>query len=225
MGHHRCYRNKATERFLLLGRSGIELLDVKTGQVTAHHYVRGACQYGIFPANGLIYVPSHSCACFIQAKLNGFNALAPKGNYDVPVPSIDEKRLQRGPAFNSPRSDSRPTLSQWPTYRRDTHEAARPRTGRRLRQLLNSNCAADSSSRCRRKLFVAQWNRTSHALMPLAARQPDLHRRGRIDSPPRLRRMCAFGSADGCVLPARRDGLFGGDSRLRTIGGLWSTIS
>jgi outer membrane protein assembly factor BamB len=32
-GHHRCYRNKATTNYLLLGRSGVELLDVQTGNV------------------------------------------------------------------------------------------------------------------------------------------------------------------------------------------------
>jgi hypothetical protein len=31
-GHHRCYRNEATERFLLLGRDGIEFVDPKTGK-------------------------------------------------------------------------------------------------------------------------------------------------------------------------------------------------
>jgi len=76
--HHRCYRDKATDRFLVLGRSGVEWIDVKTGKVTADHWVRGACQYGVMPCNGLLYAPPHPCACYIEAKLNGFVALAPK---------------------------------------------------------------------------------------------------------------------------------------------------
>ncbi|NQT36277.1 MAG: PQQ-binding-like beta-propeller repeat protein, partial [Planctomycetes bacterium] len=48
--HHRCYRDKATERYLLVGYSGIQLVDLKTRQSTTNQWVRGICQYGIMPA-------------------------------------------------------------------------------------------------------------------------------------------------------------------------------
>ena len=60
--HHRCYRNKATCRYLVLGRSGVEFVDLKTGEGEPHHWVRGTCQYGVMPCNGLLYVPPDSCA-------------------------------------------------------------------------------------------------------------------------------------------------------------------
>jgi outer membrane protein assembly factor BamB len=103
MGHHRCYRNKATSRYLVLGRSGIELIDVASGVGIADDWVRGACQYGVMPANGLLYAPSHSCACFIEAKLNGFNALAPRrAPRAEPDDPPAEARLEPGPAYERP---------------------------------------------------------------------------------------------------------------------------
>jgi len=121
MGHHRCYRNKATNRYLILGRAGVEFVDVRTGEVDANHWVRGACQYGIVPANGLLYAPSHSCACFIQAKLHGFIALSPASpTRTIPETITDAGRLEKGPAWGAisiPQSP--PDTDEWPTYRRD----------------------------------------------------------------------------------------------------------
>jgi outer membrane protein assembly factor BamB len=75
--HHRCYRNKATDRYILLGRTGTELIDLAGEEPLRHCWFRGTCQYGVMPCNGLIYAPPHSCACYIQSKLSGFWALAP----------------------------------------------------------------------------------------------------------------------------------------------------
>ncbi|KPK50625.1 MAG: hypothetical protein AMK72_01680, partial [Planctomycetes bacterium SM23_25] len=75
--HHRCFRNKATERYLLTARRGIEFLDLQEEQCQKHHWVRGACRYGILPCNGLVYVPPHPCQCYVDVKLSGFYALAP----------------------------------------------------------------------------------------------------------------------------------------------------
>jgi hypothetical protein len=74
--HHRCYRAKATEQYVLCSRTGIEFVDLATGDWTIHHWVRGGCLYGIMPANGLIYAPPHPCACYPEAKLYGMVALA-----------------------------------------------------------------------------------------------------------------------------------------------------
>ena len=116
MSHARCYRHKATDRYLITGRTGVEFVDVASGQALANHWVRGECQYGILPCNGLLYVPPHPCACFILAKLNSYHALASE-----PLPRADqepgaEPRWERGPAFET--VEPQP-LSQgdWPTYR------------------------------------------------------------------------------------------------------------
>jgi outer membrane protein assembly factor BamB len=117
MGHHRCYRNKATERFLVLGRDGTELIDVDTGKGYGNAWFRGACQYGVMPCNGLIYSPPHSCACHIEWKTNSFIALAPARGDGQPArdnrqPDGDETR--ETPAPGAPVSDA-----AWPMYRHD----------------------------------------------------------------------------------------------------------
>jgi len=97
-GHHvRCYRAKATERFLLWPKRGVEFVDIAEG--TNHercNWFRGECSYGLVPANGLIYAPPHPCQCMLGVALTGFNALAAKR----PVPAdTQEPCLIRGPAF------------------------------------------------------------------------------------------------------------------------------
>ena len=79
-GHHRCYRNKATVRWLMVGRGGIQFIEPASGTVKANSWYRGACQYGVMPANGLIYAPQHSCACQPEEMLIGLNALSPLSN-------------------------------------------------------------------------------------------------------------------------------------------------
>jgi len=211
MGHHRCYRNKATDKYLLMGRSGIELLDVSNGQTVANHFVRGACQYGIMPSNGLLYVPPHSCACFIQAKLSGFNALAPKGvNEKQSEPSADQ-RLERGPAYGS--SDTRPSAldtrpsTDWPTFRSDAARSGFAPTpvATALQQRWVSQFddgPLTSPVVAQGKLVVAA--RQTHTVRALDATSGaaiwTFTAGGRIDSPPTLYRgLVLFGSADGYV--------------------------
>jgi len=110
--HHRCYRNKATTRYILTSRRGVEFLDVASDENLLHHWVRGTCRYGILPCNGLLYAPPHPCICYLTAKLNGFWALAPERGEEREArgegPAAggegrgirDERpRVERGPAF------------------------------------------------------------------------------------------------------------------------------
>ena len=100
--HHRCYRAKATEKYLLTSRTGIEFIDVAQKRWMPHHWVRGGCIYGIMPSNGLVYAPPHSCGCYLESKLTGLNALAPESpTRQVPQKMPDEDRLERGPAYSS----------------------------------------------------------------------------------------------------------------------------
>ncbi len=73
--HHRCYRNKATTRYLVCGRRGVEFVDLQGQNHVNNWWIRGICQYGVLPANGLLYVPPDPCQCFNLIKLNGFYAL------------------------------------------------------------------------------------------------------------------------------------------------------
>ena len=75
--HHRCYISKATDNFMLMSRTGVEFVDFMGKKWDINHWVRGACLYGVMPANGLTYTPPHNCACYPETKLYGLNALAP----------------------------------------------------------------------------------------------------------------------------------------------------
>jgi len=213
MGHHRCYRNKATNRYLLLGRAGVEFIDLASGRGLPHHWVRGTCQYGIVACNGLLYAPPHSCACYIQAKLNGFNALAaarPPGPQRPPGPGAEP--LERGPAYTQigNRQSAIGNPDDWPTYR---HDAARSGYTKsvvpaelklawqaELGGRLSSLVAADG------KLFVASVD--THTLHALDAKDGkplwSYAAGGRVDSPPTIYKgLALFGSADGWVYSLR----------------------
>ena len=122
MGHHRCYRDCATGRYLLVGRTGVEFIDLQSGEAMRHHWVRGTCQYGVVPANGLLYAPPHSCACYIEAKLTGLVALAPgvRGQGSEVRGQGSEVRDQRSGVRDE--SFQPPALQQGPAY----EEAQRP---------------------------------------------------------------------------------------------------
>jgi outer membrane protein assembly factor BamB len=74
--HHRCYRNKATEKYIFTARRGTELTDVATGDTWLQHWLRSECRYGNMPANGLLYSAPHPCGCYMGVLLKGYSALA-----------------------------------------------------------------------------------------------------------------------------------------------------
>jgi len=210
MGHHRCYRNKATQNYVLLGRSGVEFLDVDSGNVVANHYIRGTCQYGIMPANGLLYVPTHSCACFIEAKLNGFLAVA--GNKNRQRARLETKpteRLEKGPAFGSDLDTSAPNsgdVEDWPTYRHDPSRSGRIDSAMptRVEDMWSQKLAARLSSpvAAAGRIFVAAVDQ--HTVYALDAADGEVlwsyTAGGRVDSPPTIcGDLALFGSADGYV--------------------------
>ena len=45
--HHRCYRNKATSRYILSSRRGTEFVDLKDGKHVVNVWVRGTCHLGM----------------------------------------------------------------------------------------------------------------------------------------------------------------------------------
>ena len=216
MSHHRCHRNKATCRYLVLSRAGVEFIDLATGRGTANHWVRGGCQYGVMPCNGLLYAPSHSCACYIQAKLSGFNALAPKRKEEAAEGGTEGRkaplraRLEPGPAYNqdiNPPSALRlPPSDDWPTYRHDPGRSGR--TPSALPAALKQSWQADLGGRlssvviAQGKVFVAQIDEhTVHALDAGDGTTVWSYTvGGRVDSPPTVYRgLALFGSADGWV--------------------------
>ncbi len=207
MGHHRCYRNKATVRYLLLGRDGIEFVDPKNGTGSGNWWVRGTCQYGILPANGLIYAPQHSCACHPAEKLIGFNALSPQSSADVDSES-GIRRLEKGPAFGAAtvHNATVSAAGDWPTFRRDARRSGfqnLPAPGS-LSEAWSKDFSAPVTAPvvAYDTVFFAETDRhTLHALRakdgePLWTRVID----GRIDSPPTIAHgYCLVGTRSGFV--------------------------
>ena len=211
--HHRCHRGKATDRFLLTSRTGIEFIDPKTRHWDINHWIRGGCLYGIMPANGLIYAPPHDCACYLESKQFGFNAVAPASpSRSVPKVVPDEGRLEKGIAYGAigNRQSTIDNPNEWPTYRGDSMRSGftKVKVPAQVRQAwqtdvggkLSSIVAADG------KLFVASID--THTVYALDA---DSGQKiwsytvgGRVDSPPTIHAgLALFGSADGWVYALR----------------------
>jgi len=112
--HHRCYRNKATERYLICGRRGLEYVDLASDDYVNNWWVRGVCQYGVMPANGYIYVPPDPCQCFNLIKLNGFLAMSADS-------SLDEMDLAAGGVLESgPAYEIAAGRRRWPASQAGT---------------------------------------------------------------------------------------------------------
>ncbi len=203
--HHRCYRDKATDRYLMLGRTGVEFVDLRTEDIQRHFWIRGTCQYGIMPANGLLYLPGHSCGCYVQSKLNGFWALAPKRmSGDV---SVDEKtRLEKGPVSGTFGSAEQTVSSDWPMLRYNPARSSCTKTAvsndLKLRWDTKLNGRLTSPVISGNRLVVALSDRHSVAALDSESGNPvwQYTTGGRIDSPPGLyMNMAIFGSHDGYV--------------------------
>lgn len=117
--HHRCYMAKATEKYLIPSRTGIEYVDMAKQHWDLNHWVRGACLYGVLPANGLTYAGPHNCACYPEAKLDGMSVMAPEALHPLPPHTPDAERLIKGPAFAEAVAEVDPDAKDWPTYRAD----------------------------------------------------------------------------------------------------------
>jgi outer membrane protein assembly factor BamB len=203
--HHRCYRNKATERFILTGYRGVEYLDIDARTHTPHHWTRGGCRYGILPCNGLYYSTPHPCECYIKAKLNGLYALAPQQGAEAK----DEHPLVRGPAFGRAGSEEAGE-KDWPTYRRDAARSGSAAAG--IPVELKPAWSASLGGRisppvvANGRLYVSAID--AHTLHVLDAKDgKPLWRRvvgGRVDSPPTIHAgLVLFGCADGWIYALR----------------------
>jgi len=208
-GHTRCYRNKATERFLIMGDVGVEFVDLRDWSWNASPWVRGTCQYGVMPCNGLLYVPPDSCACRPESRLHGFSAMAPAEEEGERGRGGEGERLEKGPAYGRTLSTSRsplPTSGAWPTYRHDAArsgrtEAAVPAEAEEIwrteigRGLTSVTVGAG-------KVFVSRVD--AHTVYALDADSGRLAWSrtvgGRVDSPPTVfRGLVLFGCRDGWV--------------------------
>ena len=205
--HHRCYRNKATVRYILASRRGTEFVDLEGGKHSVHNWVRGTCHVGMMPANGLQYAPPHPCVCYVDEKLNGMIALAPasaKTSAGEPV----APRLARGPAYGpiANRKSHKANDSDWPAFRHDSMRTgsvsttvpddAAPLWRVRVGRSVSAPIAV------RDRVFVSLVD--EHHVVCLDAgdgsKRWEFAAGGRINSPPTYHQgTVLFGSADGSV--------------------------
>ena len=204
-GHHiRCYQAKATERYLMLPKRGIEFIDLEGDNHMRTDWLRGPCGHGIVPANGLVYVPPHQCFCHPGVKVTGFNAVSA----EMIPPARERQRLQRGPAYGQieNRKSKIENLSDWPTYRHDAKRSGRagcdlPVNLERLwehkfERATTQPVVADG------RIVVAEED--THTVFCLDAESGQqlwqYTTGGRVDSAPTLyRSLVLFGSTDGSV--------------------------
>ena len=203
--HHRCYIAKATEDYIIPSRTGIEYVDINKEHWDLNHWVRGACLYGVLPANGLTYAGPHDCACYPEAKLFGINALSIQTS---PYPALrpDEQRLEHGPAWGQPLDEKPSGPLDWPAYRHDSERSGysdQPLAddlGKAWELKLGGKLSAMTIAGGR--AYVSQIDtHTLHAL-DAATGKPLWHfiAGARIDSPPTLwQGRVVFGGMDGWV--------------------------
>jgi len=203
--HHRCYRNKATSRYLIGSYEGAEFLDLLDDGHSQNNWLRGACRYGMVPCNGMLYVPPDQCFCQPGAKLLGFTAVKAAAATKL-APLADGRRLEKGPAYGAVTATDGPGEDAWPTYRHDTARTGAtdccvgPRVRiewkRPFKTRLTQAVAAAG------KVFVAAADAHTLYAMDIASGR-ELWRftaGGRIDSPPSFyRNMLIFGSREGWV--------------------------
>ncbi len=208
-GHHfRCYRAKATERFIIMGKRGVEMVDLCGDNHSRNNWVRGTCQYGVMPANGLLYVPPTSCGCYSEAALRGFWAYAPDSPGASPEQHLvaESERLGKGIAYGEIAEAEPHDTDSWPTYRQNAHRGGVAATdvGPKLKQAWITKLGSSLTQPVVAGGRVVLADRDAGIVYTL---EPDGGKvlwkhfaAGRVDSPPTLHEgKVLFGSGDGRV--------------------------
>lgn len=212
--HFRCYRSKATDRYLLLPKRGVEFLDLQGDNHMRHDWLRAMCHYGFLPSNGLLYVPPSHCFCYPGVKMTGFLALAAK---EQSAESGEQRaeggkrtsRLERGPAFGralGPQPSTLDPSTDWPTYRGDSLRSGHTKTAvpAELKKAWQTELGGKVTPPviANGKIYVAQSD--AHRICCLDAKSGQLGwtftAGARIDSPPTIHEgLALFGCCDGWV--------------------------
>ena len=213
--HHRCYIAKATDNFLIPSRTGVEFVDFEKEHWDIHHWVRGGCLYGVMPCNGLTYTPPHNCACYPEAKLYGFNALAPTApTRPIPGQIPEEGRLTTGPAWQEPLAaiadfDGN---DDWPTFRHDEKRSgtSRQEVPAKVQPLWKLTLGGRLTSPVIAKDLTYVARSDAHTLYAIDHQQGTIRwsftAGARIDSPPTIHRgRAVFGCTDGWVYCLQAD--------------------
>ncbi|KPL23194.1 MAG: hypothetical protein AMJ75_06555 [Phycisphaerae bacterium SM1_79] len=203
--HHRCYRNKATIRYLISSYEGAEFLDFQADNHSQNNWLRGACKYGMTPCNGMLYVPPDQCFCQPGSKFLGYAAVT--AGPDAALEEVpDQERLEKGPAYGAVTDTESGSENDWPTYRHDASRSGTTRTrvpsnvGIDWKVTLKGDLTAPVAAS--NKVYVARPD--AHTLYALDIESGkeiwQFTANGRIDSPPTIYKgMVLVGSKDGYV--------------------------
>ncbi len=117
-GHHaRCFRGKATERYVIGPKRGAEFFDTVGDNHMRNDWLRSPCMTGATPANGLFYTPTSQCFCYPGVLVTGFLAMS-----SDPIATLKpgaEADLHRGPAFGKVTGGKKVSDDDWPMYRKN----------------------------------------------------------------------------------------------------------
>ncbi|MBN1343327.1 MAG: PQQ-binding-like beta-propeller repeat protein [Phycisphaerae bacterium] len=204
--HFRCYRSKATQRYLLWTKRGAEFLDVRADDHMRHDWLRAPCKLGFTPCNGLLYVPSAQCFCYPGVRLDGFNALSAKATARADGADAKSDRIERGPAYGKTAAKPKTTAADWPTYRHDPERSGSTPSAvpAKIDQLWQTDLGGKLTPpvACNGKLYVASIDQHRVCCLDAASGKTLWCQTagGRIDSPPTIHKgLVLFGAADGWV--------------------------
>lgn len=205
--HQRCYPARATKKYMLVSTSGTEFVSLEEGDWNTNPWVRGACLYGIIPANGFLYSTPHPCTCSTESALRGFNALTGEDTrVDFPQPA---ERLYKGAAYDVPIT-AKASGEEWPIFRKDQQRKGYSKStlGIELKHGWNTPIIPEGMGKLTPpiaaggKVYVA--GKETHALYAVNWEDGQIawtyRSGGRIDSPPSYwNGRIIFGSTDGKV--------------------------
>jgi len=207
--HPRCSRGKATEKHLILSRTGTELLNVKTGDFSIIRWTRGGCLYGLMPCNGLIYNPPNPCMCHQETKLNGFYALAPTSSVPRLLRAVDDPGLRvEGPAYTETSPSETTETNAWPAFRHDVARSGRIDTTLSSEINVDWQTTLPASANltaltvAQQKCFVADKQNNMVYALDISTGNPiwSFVANSRVDSPPTIYKdRVYFGGTDGWV--------------------------
>jgi len=212
--HHRCYSSRATEKYMLASKVGINTIAFDGTEITNDHWVRGSCGYGFMPANSLIYATPDPCNCFPESKLNGFVGLA-KADPKLAASrqkSAKEIRTEQGEAYAGKLPVSMEQKDAWPTYRANSarssstmntppesfEQAWKTDIGEKLSAPVVADGRVFLSSIERNQLIAVDVDSGEKAWTYVTS--------SRVDSPPTVvGKLLYFGAADGSVICLKTD--------------------
>jgi len=204
-GHHyRCFRSKATERFLILPKRGAEFVDLEGDGHMRNDWLRAPCFTGLTPANGLLYVPPSQCFCYPGVLVSGF--LAMSADAAETLKPATKANLQRGTAYGEVPAGGQPSAEDWPMYRRDVRRSGSTATALpaelRKRWQVELACRGSQPVVVGERLWVAE--KDAHRIRCLNAADGrdvwSFTAGGRIDSVPTVHAgLVLFGCRDGTV--------------------------